>query len=103
MTNSEKIEHVLRTFGMLVRVAHEISGYSSNTYLLEISAGVKIANVMKYGLDMANALNVSSVRIGKDLMVYEDKSYLFIETPKKRTKHYFGIPNIWKEKNYLLV
>lgn len=86
MTNSEKIEHVLRTFGMLVRVAHEISGYSSNTYLLEISAGVKIANVMKYGLDMANALNVSSVRIGKELMVYEEKSYLFIETPKKRTE-----------------
>ena len=92
MTNSEKIEHVLRTFGMLVRVAHEISGYSSNTYLLEISAGVKIANVMKYGLDMANALNVSSVRIGKDLMVYEDKSYLFIETPKKRTETLFWDP-----------
>ena len=92
MTNSEKIEHVLRTFGMLVRVAHEISGYSSNTYLLEISAGVKIANVMKYGLDMANALNVSSVRIGKDLMVYEDRSYLFIETPKKRTETLFWDP-----------
>lgn len=86
MTNSEKIEHVLRTFGVLVNVAHEISGYSSNTYLLEVSAGVKIANVMKYGLDIANALNVSSVRIGKDLMVYEDKSYLFFETSKKRTE-----------------
>lgn len=86
MSNGEKIEHVLRTFGFIVKVAHEISGYSSNTYLLEVSAGVKIANVMKYGLDMANALNVSSVRIGKDLMVYNDKSYLFIETPKKRTE-----------------
>lgn len=92
MTNSEKIEHVLRSFGLSVRVAHEISGYSSNTYLLEISAGVKIANVMKYGLDMANALNVSSVRIGKELMVYEDKSYLFIETPKKRTETLFWDP-----------
>lgn len=89
MTNSEKVEHVLRTFGMLVRVAHEISGYSSNTYMLEISAGVKIANVMKYGLDMANALNVSSVRIGKDLIVYEGKSYLFMEAPKKRTETLF--------------
>lgn len=98
MTNSEKIEHVLRTFGMLVRVAHEISGYSSNTYLLEISAGVKIANVMKYGLDMANALNVSSVRIGKELMVYEDKSYLFIETPKKRTETLFWDPKYLEEE-----
>lgn len=85
MTNGEKIEHALRSFGVIVKVAHEISGYSSNTFLLEVSAGVKISNVMKYRLDIANVLNVSSVRIGNDLMVYNDKSYLFIETPKKRT------------------
>lgn len=98
MTNSEKIEHVLRTFGILVQVAHEISGYSSNTYLIEVSAGIKIANVMKYGLDMANALNVSSVRIGKELMVYKDKSYLFIETPKKRTETLFWDPKYLEEE-----
>lgn len=86
MTKSEKIEHVLRSFGVIVKVAHEIEGFSSNTYLLEVSAGVKISNVVKYKLDIANALNVSSVRIGKDLLVYQDRSYLFIETPKKRTK-----------------
>jgi len=86
MTNSEKIEHVLRTFGIIVKVAHEIQGYSSNTYLLEVSAGVKIASVMKYHLDIANALDVSSVRIGANLMVYEGKSYLYVETPKKRTE-----------------
>lgn len=86
MTNGEKIEHVLRTFGVIVKVAHEIQGYSSNTYLLEVSAGVKISNVLKFQLDIANVLNVSSVRIGKDLMVYNEKSYLFIETPKKRTE-----------------
>ena len=85
MTNGEKIEHVLRTFGVIVKVAHEIQGYSSNTYLLEVSAGVKISNVLKYQLDIANVLNVPSVRIGKDLMVYNEKSYLSIETPKKRT------------------
>lgn len=89
MSNSEKTEHVLRTFGIIVKVAHEIIGYSSNTYLLEVSAGVKIANVMKYGLDIANALNVSSIRMGKDLMVYEGKSYLFFETSKKRTETLF--------------
>lgn len=86
MTNGEKIEHVLRSFGVIIKVAHEIAGYSSNTFLLEVSAGVKISNVMKYSLDIANVLNVSSVRIGSNLMVYEGKSYLFIEISKKRTK-----------------
>lgn len=93
MTNSEKIEHALRTFGVIVKVTHEIKGYSSNTYLLEVSAGVKIASVMKYHLDIANALDVSSVRIGNNLMVYEGKSYLYIETPKKRTEDLF-----WDDK-----
>jgi|GEM_PF-305736 DNA segregation ATPase FtsK/SpoIIIE and related proteins len=86
MNNSEKIEHMLRTFGMIVKVTHEIKGYSSNTYLLEVSAGIKIANVVKYKLDIANALNVSNVRIGSNLMVYEGKSYLYIEVQKKRTE-----------------
>lgn len=95
MTNSEKIEHVLRTFGVIVKVTHEISGYSSDTYLLEVSAGVKISNVLRYKLDIANALNVSSVRIGNELMVFEDRSYLFIETSKKRTETL-----IW-DKKYL--
>lgn len=86
MSNSEKIEYVLRTFGVIVRVAHEIKGYSSDTYLLEVSAGAKISNVMRYKLDIANALNVSSVRIGENLVVHEGKSYLFVESPKKRTE-----------------
>ncbi|MEG1671799.1 MAG: DNA translocase FtsK, partial [Mucinivorans sp.] len=86
MTNNEKIEHVLRAFSIAVKVAHNIEGYSSDTYLLEVSAGVKISNITKYQLDIANALNVSSIRIGKDLMVYKGKSYLFIEISKKRTK-----------------
>ncbi|WP_418495516.1 DNA translocase FtsK [Coprobacter sp.] len=86
MSNGEKIEHTLRTFGIIVKVAHEISGYSSDTYLLEVSAGTKMSNILKYKLDIANALNVSSVRIGNDLIIYEDKSYLSIEVSKKRTK-----------------
>ena len=95
MTNKEKIEYVLRTFGIIVKVAHEIDGYSSNTYLLEVSVGVKIANVMRYKLDIANALNVPNIRIGNDLMVYEGKSYLYIETAKKRERDL-----IW-DKKYL--
>ncbi|WP_455668235.1 DNA translocase FtsK [Phocaeicola sp.] len=86
MSNSEKIEHTLRTFGIIAKVSHEISGYSSNTYLLEFSAGVKISNVTKYKLDIANALNVPSVRMGENLVIYEGKSYFFIETSKKRTE-----------------
>ena len=86
MTNGEKIEHILRSFGVIINVAHEISGYSSDTLLLSVSAGVKIANIMKYKLDLANALNVSDVRIGNKLMVYNEKSYLSIEVSKKRIK-----------------
>lgn len=86
MTPEEKIEHVLRSFGAIVKVAHKFDGYSSNTYLLEISAGVKIASVHSHKLDLANALNVPNVRISKDLVVFENKSYLAIEFAKKRDK-----------------
>lgn len=86
MTQSEKIEHVLRTFGAQVKVAHVFDGYSSNTYLLEVSAGVKISSIKSHQLDLANALDVSNVRISRELTVYEGKSYLGIEFSKKREK-----------------
>lgn len=86
MTQEQKIEHVLRSFGMQVAVSHIFDGFSSNTYLLEIGAGVKVGAVQKYKLDIANQLNVANVRIPNNLTVYEGKSYLQIETSKKRTK-----------------
>lgn len=86
MTQAEKIEHVLRSFGTIVRVAHTFEGYSSATYLLEISAGIKIASVFSHRLDLANALDVSSVRIANDLVVYEGKAYLSVEISKKRDR-----------------
>ncbi len=86
MNNKERIEHILRTFGYIVSVAHEIEGYSSTTYLLEMSAGMQISNVNKYRLDIASALNVSSVRIGEKLTVYNGRSYLAVEVPHKRTR-----------------
>lgn len=89
MTNSEKIEHSLRTFGMLVKVAHEIKGFSSDTYLLECGAGVKISNIDKYRLDIAAALNVPNVRISRTLVAYEGRTYLAIEANKKRTEDLF--------------
>lgn len=84
MSHSEKIEHVLRSFGVISRVAHTFEGYSSNTYLLEVSAGVKVASIFKYQLDIANALNVSTVRFSSQMVIYEGKSYLSVEFAKKR-------------------
>lgn len=85
MTTQEKIEHVLRSFGIVTQVQHTFEGYSSNTYLLEIGAGVAVASIMKYRLDIANALNQPNVRIGKELTVYNGRSYLSIESGKKAT------------------
>ncbi|MDR1221998.1 MAG: PD-(D/E)XK nuclease family protein [Tannerella sp.] len=86
MTNEEKIEHILRSFGIITKVQYAFKGYSSTTCLLEISAGTPIASVGRYRLDIANALNRPNVRIQKDLFVYEGKSYLAIETGKKSTE-----------------
>lgn len=85
MTNAEKIEHVLRTFGMAVQVKHEIKGFATDTYLLEMSAGVKIGSVKKYALDIANALDVSNVRITQDLVRYQGRSYLPVEVTKEKS------------------
>lgn len=95
MTPEEKIEHVLRTFNILVRVAHKFEGYSSNTYLLEVSAGTRISSIQNHRLDIANAINVSKVRISKDLEVYEGKSYVSIEFSKNREE------TLYWDKKYL--
>lgn len=89
MTKQEKIEHVLRSFGIVSKVQHTFDGYSSSSYLLELNAGTSISNVSKYRLDIANALNVSNVRIQKDLFVYEGKSYLAVESGKKSNETLF--------------
>ena len=84
MTQAEKIEHILRSFGIMVKVAHKLEGYSSDTFLLEISAGVKIASMYSHRLDIANALDVSSVRFSENLVVYQGKSYVSVDFAKKR-------------------
>lgn len=84
MTPSEKIEHVLRTFGIQVRVAHQFAGFSSTTFLLEIGAGVKVGSIFGRRLDIANALDVSNVRIAPDLKVHDGKAYVSIDFKKKR-------------------
>ncbi|AZB01255.1 hypothetical protein EG359_17270 [Chryseobacterium joostei] len=86
MKPQEKVEHILKTFGIQTEVAHTFNGFSSNTFLLDVSAGTKIASIQGHKLDIANALNVANVRIPKDLKVHDGKSYLQIETAKKRDR-----------------
>ncbi len=86
MTQEAKIEHVLRGFGTVVQVAKVFDGYSSNTYLLNIEAGTKISSIASHKLDLANALDVNTVRISQNLVVWEDKAYLSVEVSKKRNK-----------------
>ena len=86
MTKEQKIEHTLRTLSLVTNIAHTFSGYSSDTFLLEISAGTKLADIFKYKLDIANALGVENVRINKDLYVYQEKSYIAVEAKKIREK-----------------
>lgn len=93
MNNEQKIEHVLRTFGITVKVQHIFNGYSSSTFLVEVNAGIPLANIQRHKLDIANALDVSSIRITKDLFVYEGKSYLAIECARKRDADL-----LWDEK-----
>lgn len=90
MTNQEKIEHTLRMFNIMAQVPYTFGNYSSVSYLLEIGAGVMISNISKHALDIANALDVPSVRILPNLTVYNGKSYLCVEAP-----------NLSKNKNTL--
>lgn len=89
MTNEQKIEHILRTFGIIVEVAHCFEGYSSSTYLLNVSAGIKLNTVHNHKLDIASALDVPAIRISNNLVVYDNKAHLAIEAPHKRTKNLF--------------
>lgn len=92
MTQPQKIEHILRSFGIIVNVAYKFDGYSSNTYLIEVSAGVKISSIHSHRLDIANALDVSAVRISSDLVVHNGKSYVSVEFSKKRERDLYFDP-----------
>jgi S-DNA-T family DNA segregation ATPase FtsK/SpoIIIE len=84
MTKEQKIEHTLRTLGITTNIAHTFSGYSSDTFLVEVTAGQNVSTIFRYQLDIANALSVSNVRIAKDLYVHQGKSYISIEASKNR-------------------
>lgn len=86
MTQEAKIEHVLRTFSVVSEIKYKFEGYSSDSFLLAVSAGVKVSSVFKYRLDIANALDVSNVRISQEMVVHEGKSYLAVDISKKRIR-----------------
>ncbi len=83
MSNGEKIETVLRSFGVIAKAEHELTGYSFDTILLKVSAGVPVSKIKKHRLDIANALNVPNVRVSETLVMYQGTSYLAIEKTKK--------------------
>ncbi len=83
---TERIENRLMSLGFPTQVAHFIDGYSCDTYLMEVKAGIQINKVFKYAMDIASALDVSNVRIASDLARYQKKSYLCIEVNKDDRK-----------------
>jgi len=86
MNKTEKIEHILRSLGLVVKVEHFFEGYSSDAFLLSVSAGTTLNKIFKYKLDIASALDVSSIRIDTQLKVYDGKSYIHLECGKKNDK-----------------
>lgn len=92
MTNQEKITHVLATFGIMVQVPFAFTGYSSDTYLLEIGGGTKVASIAGHRLDIANALDVANIRISKELVMHEKRSYLSLDFAKERSGDLFFNP-----------
>src|SRR5579872_2602196 len=93
MTQQEKIEHVLRTFGIQTRVAHTFEGVSSNTFLLEVGAGTKVDAVKNKKMELANALDVEYVRMSKNLVVHAGKSFVGMEVKKERDGALFFNPD----------
>lgn len=85
MTIPERIQHRLATFNYPVRVAHVIEGYSCDTYLLEVNAGLKISKIYGYSMDIANSIGVPSIRISSNLVSYKNGAYVAIEVNRDKT------------------
>lgn len=86
LSTAEKIEHRLRTFNYPVKVEHTVEGYSCDTYLLQIAAGLKTAQIYGYRMDIANVIGVKDVRISPSLVEYKGGAYVAVEVNRKNTK-----------------
>lgn len=99
MTPSQRIESRLMTLGLPVKVSHCLSGYSSETYLMELQNGRRINDIFKFKLDVANALNLESIRIGQKLSIYEGRSFVSIDANKDQSERkplYWDAANLEK-------
>jgi len=85
LTTPEKIEHRLRTFNYPVKVEHTVEGYSCDTYLLQIAAGLKTSQIYGYRMDIANVIGVKDVRIAPSLVEYKGGAYIAVEVNRKTT------------------
>lgn len=83
LTLEERIEHRLKCLNFNTKVVHKIKGYSCDTYLLEVGAGMKIGTIFGYRMDIANAMGVADIRINKNLVQYGESSYIAIEVNTK--------------------
>jgi S-DNA-T family DNA segregation ATPase FtsK/SpoIIIE len=99
LSPAQRIEHRLATFGYPVKVEHVITGYSCDTYLVVVNAGLKIGNIFKYRMDIANALGVENVRIG-ELVSYKGLSYIPIEVNRDEQRFLYledeNVEESWK-------
>jgi len=96
MTPSQRIESRLMTLGLPVQIAHCLSGYSSETYLMELQNGRRISDIFKFKLDIANALNLESIRIGQKLSIYEGRSFVSVDANRDPSERK---PLYWDESN----
>jgi len=79
LSTQERIVQRLKTFGYMVNVAHVVHGYSCDTYLLEIGAGMQSKKIYNYRMDIAQAVGKADVRIAKGLLTYDNFPYVAIE------------------------
>lgn len=84
-TPAEKIEFRLRTLNYQVKVEHVIEGYSCDTYLVSVGAGLKTDKLYTYAMDVANALDKESVRI-TPMTVHEGRSFIGIEVAREERR-----------------
>lgn len=85
LTIPEKIEHRLRTFNYPVKVEHTVEGYSCDTYLLQVAAGLKTSQIYGYRMDIANVIGVRDIRIAPSLVEYNGRAYVAIEVNRTKT------------------
>lgn len=89
ITPAQLIEHRLATFNYPIRVHKVIEGYSCDTYLIQVNAGLKVNSIFGYRMDIANALGVPDVRIASSLVAYEGSSFIAVEVNRANANPLF--------------